>query len=102
RGTIGVRAQTITHSLATGLSLPGEGSVILGDVAPGSAAEKGAPGVGEVVPAPDGKPMQNGRQFEVNMYRKEPGATVTVTVLRDGRRQDVPGGAGGEAEGPEA
>jgi len=90
RGTIGVRAQTITHALATGLSLPNEGSVILGDVASGSAAEKADLRVGDVVLALDGKPMQNGRQFEVNMYRKEPGATVTVTVLRDGRRQDVP------------
>jgi serine protease Do len=90
RGTIGVRTQTITHALATGLSLPSEGSVILGDVTPGSTADKADLRVGDVVLALDGKPMQNGRQFEVNMYRKEPGTTVTVSVLREGKRQDVP------------
>jgi serine protease Do len=101
RGTIGVRAQTITQALAAGLSLPKEGSVILGDVAPDSAAEKADLRVGDVVLALDAKPMQNGRQFEVNMYRKEPGTTVTVTVLRDGRRQDVPVVVAEKPEDPE-
>jgi serine protease Do len=98
RGTIGVRAQTITHALAAGLSLPPEGSVILGDVTPGSTADKADLRVGDVVLALDGKPMQNGRQFEVNMYRKEPGTTVKVTVLREGKRQDVPVVVGEKAE----
>jgi serine protease Do len=89
RGTIGVRPQSITQALAGALGLPHEGSVILGDVAPGSAADTAGLRVGDVVLSLDGKPMQNGRQLEVNLYGKAPGTTVMVTVLREGQRKEV-------------
>ena len=101
RGTIGVRPQTITHALALTLGLPREGSVILGDVAPDGTAEKAGLAVGDVVLALDGKPMENGRQLEVNLYGKAPGTTVTVTVLRDGQRREVPVVVGEKPEDPE-
>ncbi len=101
RGTIGVRPQTITQALAAGLGLPRDVSVILSDVTPGSTAEGAGLKVGELVIALDGKPMENGRQFEVNLYQKPPGENVTVTVLRDGRRQDVPVRVGEKPEDPD-
>ncbi len=101
RGTIGVRPQTITQALAIALGLPREGSVILGDVAPDSAAEKAGLAVGDVVLALDGKPMENGRQLEVNLYGKPPGTSVKVTVLREGQRKDVPVVVGEKPEDPE-
>jgi serine protease Do len=101
RGTIGVRPQTITQALAGALGLPREGSVILGDVSPGSAGEKAGLAVGDIVLALDGKPMENGRQLEVNLYQKAPGTTVNVAVLRDGRRRDVPVVVAEKPEDPE-
>ncbi len=101
RGTIGVRPQTLTQALAAGLGLPREASVILSDVTPGGTAETAGLRIGELVLALDGKPMENGRQFEVNLYQKMPGERVTVTVLRDGRRQDVPVMVGEKPEDPD-
>jgi serine protease Do len=90
RGTIGVYAQTITPTLATALKLPQSSGVILGDVFPRTPAAAAGLNIGDVVVAVDGKRMENGRQFEVNLYRRAVGDTVTVEVLRDGQPMRFP------------
>ncbi len=82
RGEIGVRAQTVTPTLAAGLGLKRDQGVVLADVAPGSPADKSGLSVGDLVLSLDGKPMENGRQFHVNLYRREVGETVRLEVLR--------------------
>ena len=82
RGEIGVRAQTVTPTLAAGLGLKRDQGVVLADVAPGSPADKSGLSVGDIVLSLDGKPMENGRQFHVNLYRREVGETVRLEVLR--------------------
>jgi serine protease Do len=82
RGVIGVRAQTITPSLAAGLGLVYDRGVVLSDVTPGGPAEGAGLRAGDVVLALDGKPMQNARQFDVNLYRRAPGDSVTLSVRR--------------------
>ena len=89
RGTIGVRAQTITPRLAAGLLLPRSWGVILSDVSPGSPAALAGLRVGDVVLRLDGKLMENGRQFDVNLYRYRPGSRVTLEVYRDGEPTTV-------------
>ncbi|MDH3734123.1 MAG: trypsin-like peptidase domain-containing protein [Gemmatimonadota bacterium] len=84
RGTIGARSQTITPRLAAGLMLPRPWGVILSDVSPGSPAAVAGLRVGDVVLRLDGKLMENGRQFDVNLYRYRPGSRVTLEVYRDG------------------
>ncbi len=56
--------------------------MILGDVFPETPAAIAGLRVGDVVLSVDGKRMENGRQFEVNLYRRAVGDTVTVEVLR--------------------
>lgn len=90
RGTIGVYAQTITPTLASALRLPQSWGVILGDVLPQTPAAAAGLLVGDVVLSLDGKRMENGRQFEVNLYRRAVGDTVTVEVLRAGQTMKVP------------
>jgi serine protease Do len=46
--------------------------------------------IGDVVLSLDGKRMENGRQFEVNLYRRAVGDTVTVEVLRGGQSLKLP------------
>ena len=41
--------------------------------------------VGDVVESLDGKPMENGRQLQVNLYGRAVGDTVTLRVDRAGR-----------------
>lgn len=86
RGEIGVFAQTITPTVAARLQLPRDWGVILGDVYPGSPAERAGLKVGDLVYSVDGKQMENGRQFDVDLYRKPIGQTVTLEVGRGPQR----------------
>jgi serine protease Do len=86
RGSIGVTAQTITPSLAQGLGLSQQWGVVLADVHPDSPAAAAGLEPGDIVTALDGKTMENGRQFDVNLYRHSVGDSATVTVLRGDQR----------------
>jgi serine protease Do len=85
RGDIGVRAQTVTPVLAAGLRLPRDRGVVLGDVLPGSPADRAGLRAGDLVLALDGKPMENGRQLQVGLYRRAVGDVVSLEILRDGQ-----------------
>jgi len=82
RGEIGVFAQTVTPALAAGLRLPREWGVVLGDVYPGSPAAKAGLRINDMILSVDGKPMENGRQFDVTLYQRRPGTTVNLEVGR--------------------
>ena len=90
RGDIGVRAQTVTPMLARGLALPRERGVVLADVIPGSPADRAGLRAGDMVLLLDGKPMDNGRQLQVNLYRHVVGDVVALEILRDGRAARFP------------
>ena len=85
RGDIGIRPQTITSTLAAGLGLAQSRGVVLADVLPGSPAAKAGIHPGDVVLSIDGKEVENGRQLQVNLYRRAVGEAVAVEVLRDGK-----------------
>jgi serine protease Do len=82
RGEIGVRAQTVTPILAAGLGLKRDQGAVLADVSPGSPADRAGLSVGDLVLTLDGKPIENGRQLHVNLYRRAVGDTVRLEVLR--------------------
>jgi serine protease Do len=90
RGVIGVRAQTITPALAAGLGLVLDRGVVLSDVTPGQPAEAAGLRPGDIVTALDGKPMQNARQFDVNLYRRAPGEQVTLSLRRGAQALELP------------
>ncbi|MBL8215938.1 MAG: trypsin-like peptidase domain-containing protein [Bryobacterales bacterium] len=84
RGQIGVVAQTITPLLARALQLDRDWGVIVSDVASRSAAESAGLQIKDIVLSIDGKPVENARQFGVNIYQRA-GDTMEVAVLRGGR-----------------
>ncbi len=86
RGEIGVHPQTITPALAKGLKLPQGWGVVAGDVYPGSPAAEAGLKSGDVIFSLDNKIMENGRQFEVNLYRQPVGEEVLLEVLRGSER----------------
>lgn len=86
RGDIGVQAQTITPALADGLELPVKSGVILVDVAPALGGAIAGLRPGDIVLALNGKPMENARQFQVNLYQQEFSSVVTLDLLRADKR----------------
>ena len=82
RGIVGVNAQTITPALAAGIGLSRDWGVILGDVFPNGPAEQAGLRIGDVLMTMNGKVMENGRQFDVNLYGHPVGEAVTLDVLR--------------------
>ena len=86
RGQIGVAAQTLTPTLAAGLGLPQSWGAVLADVLPGGPAQAAGLRAGDLVLGLDGKPMENARQLEVNLYRRDVGDVVALEVLRGADR----------------
>ena len=89
RGAIGAHAQTINPVIAEGLGLSQDWGVVIADVYPGGPAEKAGMKIGDIVLTLDGKPMENGRQFDVNLYRKEIGKKVVVEYNRGGSKSSL-------------
>jgi serine protease Do len=85
RGHIGVKVQTITPQLATALELAQQSGVLIADVTRRGAAEAAGLEVKDIVLALNGKPLENARQFDVNIYGKA-GETVTLDIQRGSRR----------------
>jgi serine protease Do len=85
RGDIGIRTQTVTPELAAGLGLPRETGAIVADVIPGSTASRAGLESGDLIASVNGKPMENGRQVQVALYRRLAGDVVALEIVRDGR-----------------
>ena len=89
RGEIGVSTQTITATLAEALKLPADAGVIVADVENGGPAARAGLQPGDVILALDGKRMENGRQFRINIYTRTIGQQVSLDVQRGDRRLTV-------------
>jgi serine protease Do len=89
RGEIGVNSQTITPLMAEALGLDFDAGVILADVTPGGPAEKAGLEPGDIVLTLDGKPMENGRQFRINVYARGVGEQVALEIRRGDRTRTV-------------
>jgi serine protease Do len=85
RGEIGVNTQTITPLMAEALGLAFDAGVVIADVAQGSPAAKAGLEPGDIVLTLDGKPMENGRQFRINVYTRGVGEQIAVQVRRGER-----------------
>ena len=86
RGEIGVEAQSITPELASGLGLAMDHGVILADVHTGGPAYRSDLRVGDVVLSLNDKPMENARQFYVNLYGLVANRVVRLEILRGSER----------------
>ena len=61
----------------------------LGDVYPGGPGAGAGLQIGDVVVSVDGKAIENGRQFDVTIYRQPIGQSVALDVRRGLKRQTV-------------
>ena len=90
RGLIGVKAQTITPTLAEGLGIDRTWGVVVSDVFAGSPAATAGLQIGDIIYSLDGKLMENARQFDVNVYGRPAGDTLQLQVVRGSELLELP------------
>ncbi|MFN7993181.1 MAG: Do family serine endopeptidase [Bryobacteraceae bacterium] len=90
RGSIGV-SFTPSESASAGSLLKAYGAregVFIQSVAPGGPAEKAGMKAGDIIVAVNGKPIHNGGELIERVTSTPIGTALTVTVLREGKRDD--------------
>jgi len=110
RATLGAEGRAIWPGLAQALGLSVQQGVLIERVDPGGpAAQAGVRGGdrivlaglqelrigGDIVVAIDGKPVTSQTDLNLLLNREGPGETVTLTVVRNGKRLDIPVKLGG-------
>jgi len=89
RGWLGVQIQPITPDIADSLGLEGIKGALVAQPQDDSPAAKAGIEAGDAILAIDGETMDNPRDVARTVASKAPGSTVTLTVWRDGKKQDI-------------
>jgi len=90
RGMLGVNIQSVTSDLAASMNLPAARGAIVTAVQAGSPAEKAGIKRGDVITAVNNQPVVDNNSLRNQVASMAPGSNVTLTVLRNGRDQNVP------------
>ena len=88
RGWLGVKIQRLTPEIAESLGFDGEGGAMVTDVFDGPASDAGIR-PGDVITSFDGADIADDRDLVARVAQAPIGEEVGVTVLRDGRTENV-------------
>jgi serine protease Do len=89
RGQLGILVRKVDTDLAESLGLKDAHGVIVNAVTPGSAADKAGLKRYDVITAIDGTPVTDANSFRNKVAGTAPGTQVTLTVIRDGKEQQI-------------
>jgi serine protease Do len=90
RGYLGVAVSELTPELAQGFRVPPDTKgVVLQNVVPNGPGAKAGLQAGDIVVALNGKPVDTPAQLTRGVSAVAPGQKVGLTVLRNGKKQDV-------------
>jgi Do/DeqQ family serine protease len=89
RGMMGVTIQPIDSDLASSLNLPAARGAIITSVQPGGPAERAGIQRGDVVTSINDQPVIDHNSLRNQIASMTPGATAKVTVVRNGREQNM-------------
>jgi len=89
RGQLGIIVQKVSTDIAASLSLKDAKGVIISQVQPGSAAERAGLKQGDIITALNGVAIDSTNTFRNQVAATPPGSEVKLTLLRDGREQQV-------------
>jgi len=89
RGQLGVAVQPVTSDIAASLGLKEVRGVLVNSVVPGSPAAKAGLRPGDVITSFNGTPVDDPNSFRNQVASTTPGTNVTISLLRDGREQQV-------------
>jgi len=87
RGFLGVAIQDVTPALAKKLELEAQGGALVADVTEGTPAAKAGLQSGDVITELNGKTVRDSKQLRLQVARTEPGTSVTLKALRDGKEK---------------
>jgi S1-C subfamily serine protease len=89
RGQLGVYVQSVTEDIAQALGLKEARGVVVSGVQKGSAAEKAGLKQGDVITAINGNAVSDSNELRNMVASTQPGTDVTLTIVRDGREQQL-------------
>ena len=89
RGLLGVMIQDLTPDLAKAFKLDRTTGALVGDVSPGSPADKAGLKSGDVITQFDGQAIQDASQLKLRVAETAPGSKVRGDRQSKWRRQDV-------------
>ncbi|HWP83580.1 MAG TPA: DegQ family serine endoprotease [Terriglobia bacterium] len=90
RGWLGVVIQPVTPPIARAMGMDRPRGALVGDITPGSPAEKAGLRRGDVVLSINGEAISETRELSLKVAMMSPGTTVQLRVLRERREIDVP------------
>ncbi|MEO1088997.1 MAG: Do family serine endopeptidase [Pseudomonadota bacterium] len=90
RGWLGVELQPLNPELAAAFDIDGEQGALVSAVRPDSPAERAGLAVGDVIVAFADEPAIDPGELARQVAEGEPGATATLTVIRDGGEIALP------------
>lgn len=89
RGMLGVTIQPVDSDLAASLSLPAARGAIVTSVSTGGPADRAGIKRGDVVTAINNQPVIDHNSLRNQVASMAPGSNANVTVVRNGREQNV-------------
>jgi len=89
RGQLGIVVQKVSTDIAASLGMKDAKGVIISQIQPGSAAERGGLKQGDVITALNGVAIDSTNTFRNQVAATAPGSDVKLTILRDGREQQL-------------
>jgi len=89
RGQLGIVVQKVTSDIASNLKLSEAKGVLVAQIQPGSAADRAGIKKGDIITSFNGTEVNDPNTFRNQVARTQPGTDVTLTILRDGREQQV-------------
>ncbi|WP_224245233.1 trypsin-like peptidase domain-containing protein [Hyalangium gracile] len=89
RGYLGIGIQDLTPAIAKALELPVKEGAIVNEVSAGGPSAKAGLKVDDVVVALDGKALTSASSLTRTVALKKPGSTATLSLYRNGKKQDV-------------
>ena len=90
RGMIGVSIQDVSRDSAKSLGLQQVGGALVGQVTPGSGADKAGVQPGDVIVAYNGQTIDRSSDLPLLVGNTKPGVTANLKVFRDGKTVDLP------------
>lgn len=89
RGYLGLLPQDIDEALGRALHLKGTAGTLVGDVTAGGPADKAGITRGDVIVSYDDQQVENSKQLRNLVAASEPGSTVKIGLLRDGKESHI-------------